>query len=1619
MARQEEPLGEVSLNTPARYIGMGFGKRPVHWNKENGHISDTSTLTHMLDTLNKQICEVATHSSTTSLPVSQLHDIIVEFYTLLKKIHSTNCLKTLVKQHLMIIVQLLNDNDVAHAEVEILSLYNETNLFKAQSLHGILLADFTACNEYYLSTLKVLSLQVILKRKCVNEFQQTILKVFAHDRRYILKSKNLKIHTLVKLILNFFTVLPSYKVLFGLKFLQYINQFKLPYGDYIKNMQQETFANHLIHHSIKNTKICESYLNAYYIQYSLHNQTVKKLMMIDLTGKNNKFNDANIYDNVFSSGILKTDSNENLTLSCISQTQLDKIICITRDLIEQKPDSQEILSNTLHSLIITWEGIRNEGFMKSKNIASLLDRTLSYVNTNLPKFDTSSESLLILIKTLSEFCLDNCEFKRLSNTIIVLFNCSVTLSNQKFLETASDLEVSKYLIENEPKSYIHLIKKFEKFLVGVHDLKAKLTLLSKIFNYYILLADTSFFTLIDYCQNLYVHIFSNLKLRQFFQFQDCSEVMTALVFGYSSIKDVPTSDWSNITNIVYSCISGVFDDGRIEINEASHKWHILNPYEILIKSAYLLGIEMSRHSTTNLGQITNTFIDKWMVIKVKGEEKVSLFEIEFMKNLLTYLNFNNFYQFTIIVATNIKKIDYYNKLILDADKSLLNAYVSLKMVRNINHFREYLPKIIIDMKTSNIEKLINYLSIQLQLFATCNNFADFEILFSEELPKVRSDIFDVKNVSKMPASIYIKILLFNIQMYQVASKLQMNNNNVTEAIIEGKRALKLSVSLIKKSELLSENCRLSLISLINKTYINLIEQFIRIGISKDSEFYSKELSTVICNLGEPTAVYEALNFLYEYYKLTEQYNLANSALMKANKTFDYIDGRFNINASINFLYQNDEKLRINESLKLYFGNGIDDSFLPEYWRLRLGQVIDEQRCIPEFEVMNNLNKFQEIYHRVNKQMEIDPFFKNMFESVIAIPSCSFPVGTTNVTSQFTKGSKKYPNPSIFESPRSSNMTPKGKSLKQKFDRVSAINTLQSMKYTIENLALESLKIEELVVLSSQYSLSIALLSNIMTSNSNDEGLRYNFALSNLSKYMPMKFDMVLNEIENNIYEEFQLLPIKRGNNILLVEKDRILTEQKQVLSSKHSYNVISVDICPVTHHLLLTKIESNTNRHTHLRLPLNRTNSRDLDALHFTFTDASEELKSIIEESNNSTSLDVTTNINTKEERKNWWELRYKLDERMKTLLENIEACWFSGFRGFLDQEIIDNELLNDFKKNFYQILHQNLPTRKQFGNPSMFIQIEDWILELLVKLDLEDENIFTMLEDLIYFILDILLFHGEENAYDELDINVIFVQLEEQIKRYQSRLKDKSKVSHTFLIISNVCHNFPWENLSFLRDCSVTRVPSFSYLQDLLSKHQGNIIPTISLQSKISMILNPNGDLKRTEFRFKDQFQDISSNKPLSQLLSNARPDEKIFLDMLTNSNLFIYVGHGGGEQYIRSKEIKKSKCIAPSFLLGCSSASMKWFGRLEPTGTICSYLQGGCPLVVGNLWDVTDKDIDKFSKSIFAHINIDGKRVDALYDANSRSITMAVLKSRDICHLRFLNGAAPVIYGLPFIFE
>ncbi|KAF2093658.1 hypothetical protein NA57DRAFT_81158 [Rhizodiscina lignyota] len=548
-----------------------------------------------------------------------------------------------------------------------------------------------------------------------------------------------------------------------------------------------------------------------------------------------------------------------------------------------------------------------------------------------------------------------------------------------------------------------------------------------------------------------------------------------------------------------------------------------------------------------------------------------------------------------------------------------------------------------------------------------------------------------------------------------------------------------------------------------------------------------------------------------------------------------------------------------------------------------------------------------------------------------------------------------------------------------------------------------------------------------------------------------------------------------------------------------SWTAISLTLNDTHDELFITKYEASQSPFV-LRLPMARHKSRDMDEDIFAYEDGKAELRDIIELSNFSTHSGKDMSV--KGAKSKWWAEREALNARLGDLLQNIENIWLGGFKGIFAQQRRDSDLLARLQKSLQKILERHLPSR-QGKKRQISSTFDSRILELFTGLGdptLDDQpgrDLDEELMDLFYFLVDILQFNGEKNAYDEIDFDSLIVETADALSAYH-QVASHSKFEaapHTILILDKTLHAFPWESLPCLAGLSVSRLPSMEALRERLAamhsqmeRRQAILKDSIDAQQAppgyyVSMssgtsILNPSGDLSGTQSTLAPQVDQLPTSwTKYVGPAAGASVDEKRMSTALCSSEVLLYFGHGSTAQYIRPRSVRKlcsaagaeddiPPACATALLMGCSSAAITENGEFSPHGMVLAYLAAGAPAVVGCLWDVTDRDCDRFSvecgrrwglwhaaddedarkdtkkkgykkrakddvenardastlsRSVGAKTRLDlsdaldvrGESVSA--PKSDTNLAEAVAASRDACYLKYLNGAAMVVYGIP----
>lgn len=312
--------------------------------------------------------------------------------------------------------------------------------------------------------------------------------------------------------------------------------------------------------------------------------------------------------------------------------------------------------------------------------------------------------------------------------------------------------------------------------------------------------------------------------------------------------------------------------------------------------------------------------------------------------------------------------------------------------------------------------------------------------------------------------------------------------------------------------------------------------------------------------------------------------------------------------------------------------------------------------------------------------------------------------------------------------------------------------------------------------------------------------------------------------------------------------------------------------------------------------------------------------------------------------------------------------------------------------------------------------------------------NLTCLNQDLLKVISESLIFLNEE-SFSHAMITLFepknrfegaFDQCLKIVKKYlkfntleelKENITKKIKFGPLGLITGPTLENFPFESLFSLRvlNSEIFRVPSIRFLNWMyanLRKTNQRIKQGVS-DKDVYYLINPSNNLSYTEGFFKLKFEGLRNKENCNwDGLIGEIPNQNDLKKALEKKDIYIYFGHNSGVRYLGKLHECNVNCL--SMVIGCSSAALSNQDQMvESFGSSYYFLINGCPTYIGCLWNVTDRDIDKFAERLLLH-------TFKVYDQEENiekctSITKAVALSRNICKLKYLNGSAPVIRGLP----
>ncbi|XP_035169202.1 separin, partial [Oxyura jamaicensis] len=343
--------------------------------------------------------------------------------------------------------------------------------------------------------------------------------------------------------------------------------------------------------------------------------------------------------------------------------------------------------------------------------------------------------------------------------------------------------------------------------------------------------------------------------------------------------------------------------------------------------------------------------------------------------------------------------------------------------------------------------------------------------------------------------------------------------------------------------------------------------------------------------------------------------------------------------------------------------------------------------------------------------------------------------------------------------------------------------------------------------------------------------------------------------------------------------------------------------------------------------------------------------------------------------KRDWWLCRSELDRRMKSLIETLETEVLGCWKGVLLPAGQEPALAEEAARLFAQLR----PCGWRGSDPALLKVLLN-AAPLLAPADVQALATGLCLE---------------QPCKAQL-------LLQEALEKRRSCAQAPG--GSLVLVLDKHLQKLPWESMACLRALPVTRLPSLRFLLSygLAQRQAGSVLHRGINPTRTFYILNPHNNLPKTEERFRSWFE---SEQGWSGV-RGAIPSQEQMEAALLEHDLYIYVGHGAGARLLDGTAIARLDCRAVAMLFGCSSAALAVRGRLEGSGIILNYILAGCPLVLGNLWDVTDRDIDRYAEALLRGWLQAGAGAPLLH---------YIAQARQAPRLRHLIGAAPVAYGLP----
>ncbi|ABO94714.1 Separase, putative [Ostreococcus lucimarinus CCE9901] len=397
----------------------------------------------------------------------------------------------------------------------------------------------------------------------------------------------------------------------------------------------------------------------------------------------------------------------------------------------------------------------------------------------------------------------------------------------------------------------------------------------------------------------------------------------------------------------------------------------------------------------------------------------------------------------------------------------------------------------------------------------------------------------------------------------------------------------------------------------------------------------------------------------------------------------------------------------------------------------------------------------------------------------------------------------------------------------------------------------------------------------------------------------------------------------------------------------------------------------------------------------------------------------LPTSVDSRSSKIVWWEKRLQLDASLRKILSQLDIDVLGAWRVLLLGDLVlqQQQQLRD--------LYDELMSRLRILASKLDLQLvasASQLLRLLIHgLDcMTDDEFRLALSSLLLNPCEhksapvcLVLSSDKQSVLQKISTCEHVADMVTFARKYLAELKRTTSLTNAgcflqrsavIVSLDDVTRHFTWESLDSLNNQRIYRTPSVAIAQSIAdfqsnTRHAKNISSTF-------FVLNPTGDLLGTQ----QQLEPLLTKAGWDGV-SGTSPTASELIQSLQSFDFYLYFGHGGGQDILKTGSFQDASICTATVLMGCSSGVYDIMECSSLSSISMLYLLAGAPIVIANMWDVTDRDIDRFSSRLLEQWLSYSMNESPEFQCASDAVRVA----RYACQLKYLVGAAPIIYGVP----